>query len=109
VTGIIRRGRRPRRGQCGVFFSQPGELGFQVGDALAKTVQFGGYALVRPADLAEESLRHDGSSSLVTAGVTDSMPSRAGANQVHCLWRWDGEVHVVFTAAAPHFHADGRQ
>ena len=44
-----------------------------------------------------------------TWGKTDSMSSRAVANQVYCLWRRDGEVHVVFTAAAPGFHGRGRQ
>jgi hypothetical protein len=32
------------------------------------------------------------------------MSSRAVANQVHCLWRWDGEVHVAYIAAARRFH-----
>jgi len=90
----------------GMFLFQPGQLSFKVAYPLATTVQFGGHALVRPADMAEESLRHDGSSSYL--GVTDSMPSRTVANQVHCLWRWDGEVHVVFIAAAPGLHAGGR-
>jgi hypothetical protein len=53
VTGII--------GRVGLFFLQPGQLGFQVAYPLVKTVQFGGQELVRPADVAEESLRHDGS------------------------------------------------
>ena len=95
-----------RAGLRGMFFLQPGQLGFKVTYPLAKTVQFGRYPLVRPADVAEESLRHDGSSSYL--GVTDSMASRAVANQVHCLWRWDGEVHVVFITAARGIHAGGR-
>jgi len=99
VTGII--------GRVGSFVFQPGQLGFQVAYPLAKTVQLGGHPLVRPADMAEQCLRHDGSPSYL--GETDSMSSRAVANQVHCLWRWDGEVHVVFTAAAPGFHGRGRQ
>jgi hypothetical protein len=41
--------------------------------------------------------------------VTASMSSRAVANQVHCLWRWDGEVHVVYIAAARRLHGRGRQ
>jgi hypothetical protein len=53
VTGII--------GRVGVFFLQPGQLGFQVANPLVKTAQLGGQELVRPAGLAEESLRHDGS------------------------------------------------
>jgi hypothetical protein len=88
VTGII-----GRTGLRGVFFSQPGQLG--------------GQPLVRRADMAEESLRHDGSSSYL--GVTDSMSSHAVANQVQCLWRRDGDVHVVFTAVALGFHGRGRQ
>jgi len=102
VTGIIRPGTGSR-----AFFLQPGDPGFQVAHPLAKTMQLGGHPLVRPADVAEERLRHDGSSSY--SGETDSMPSRAVASQVHCLWRRDGEVHVVFTAAAPGFHGRGRQ
>jgi hypothetical protein len=102
VTGII-----GLAGLRGMFFLQPGQLGFQVAHPLAKTTQLGGHPLVRPADVAEERLRHDGSSSY--SGETDSMPSRAVASQVHCLWRRDGEVHVVFTAAAPGFHGRGRQ
>jgi hypothetical protein len=53
VTGII--------GRVGVLFFQPGQLGFQVAYPLVKTVQLGGQELVLPADVAEESLRHDGS------------------------------------------------
>jgi len=53
VTGII--------GRVGLFFLQPGQLGFQVAYPLVKTVQLGGQELVRPAGVAEESLRHDGS------------------------------------------------
>ena len=102
MTGII-----GLAGLRGVFFCQPGQLGFQVANPLAQTAQLGGHPLVRPADVAEESLRHDGSSSYL--GVTNSMSSRAVANQVHCLWRRDGDVHVVFTAAAPGFHGRGRQ
>ena len=102
MTGIV-----GRAGLRGMFFLQPGQLVFQVAYPPAKTVQLGGHPLVRPADMAEESLRHDGSSSYL--GETDSMSSHAVANQVHCLWRWDGEVHVVFTAAAPGFHGRGRQ
>jgi len=102
VTGII-----GLAGLRGMFFLQPGQLGFQVAHPLAKTMQLGGHPMVRPADVAEERLRHDGSSSY--SGETDSMPSRAVASQVHCLWRRDGEVHVVFTAAAPGFHRRGRQ
>ena len=90
----------------GLLFLQPGELGFQVAYPTAEMVQLGRHALVRPGDVAEESLRHDGSSSYL--GVTDSMAPRAVANQVHCLWRRDGEVHVVFITAAPGFHAGGR-
>jgi hypothetical protein len=83
VTGIVR-----RCGLRGVFFFQSGQLGFQVGYTLAKTAQFGGQTLVRRADVAQESLRHDGSPPpCSTAGVTHSMPSRAVENQVHCLWR----------------------
>ena len=103
MTGII----RPGNGSRGAFFLQPGDPGFQVAYPLAKTMQLGSHMLVRPADVAEESLRHDWGSSYL--GETDSMPSHAVANQVHCLWRWDGEVHVVFTAAAPGFHGRGRQ
>jgi hypothetical protein len=101
VTGII-----GRTGLRGVFFSQPGQLGFQVAHPPAKPVQLGGQPLVRPADMAEESLRHDG---VPPTWVTDSMPSHAVAYQVHCLWRRDGEVHVVFIAAAPGFHGRGQE
>ncbi|HET9969081.1 MAG TPA: hypothetical protein VFQ68_12680, partial [Streptosporangiaceae bacterium] len=45
------------------FFLEPGELSFQVADPLAQTAHFGGYALVRPADVTEKSLCHDGCSS----------------------------------------------
>jgi hypothetical protein len=58
VTGIM-----GRAGLRGMFFFQPGQLGFQVADPLAKTVQLGGHPVVRPADVAEESLRHDGTTS----------------------------------------------
>jgi len=93
-----------------LFFFQPGQLGFQVAYPLVKTMQLGGHALVRPADVAEESLRHDGSlPPCRIAGVTASMSSRAVANQVHCLWRWDGDVHAVFIGAARDLHARGRQ
>ena len=92
MTGIIRSGPCSR-----TFFLQPGHPGFQVAHPLAETMQLGGHLLVRPADVAVESLRHDGSSSW--SGETDSMPSHAVASQMHCLWRRDGEVHVVFTAA----------
>ncbi len=102
MTGII-----GRTGLRGVFFSQPGQLGFQVAQPPAKTVQLGGQPLVRPADMAEKSLRQDGSASYL--GVTDPMSSHAVANQVHCLWRRDGEVHVVFTAVALGSHGRGRQ
>jgi hypothetical protein len=47
-----------------VFLLQPGELSFQVADPLAQAAQFGRDALVRPADVAEKSLSHDGRSSL---------------------------------------------
>ena len=98
MTGII--------GRVGVLFFQPGQLGFQVAYPLVKTVQLGGQELVLPADVAEESLRHDGSlPPCLTAGVTASMSSRAVANQVHCLWRWDGDVHAVFILAARRLHA----
>ena len=60
MTGIIRPGTGPR-----AFFLQPGDPGFQVEYPLAKTMQFGGYPLVRPAHVAEESLRHNRSSSLL--------------------------------------------
>ena len=90
----------------GLLFLQPGELGFQVAYSPAKTAQLGRHALVWPGDVAEERLRHDVSSSYL--GVTDSMASRAVANRVHCLWRRDGEVHIVFIAAAPGFHGGGR-
>ena len=53
MTGII--------GRVGMVFLQPGQLGFQVAYPLAKTLQLGGHQLVRPADVPEESLRHDGS------------------------------------------------
>jgi hypothetical protein len=53
VTGII--------GRVGVLLFQPGQLGFQVAYPLVKTMQLGGQELVRPAGVAEESLRHDGS------------------------------------------------
>ncbi len=53
MTGII--------GRVGVLFLQPGLLGFQVAYPLAKTAQLGGQELVRPAGVAEESLRHAGS------------------------------------------------
>ena len=93
-----------------MLFLQPGQLGLQIADTLAETVQLGGHALVRPADVAEESLRHDGSlPPCLTAGVMASMASRAVANQVHCLWWWDGEVHVAYIAAARHFHGRGPQ
>ena len=102
MTGFI--------GRVSVCLFQPGQLGFQVGHPLAKTVQLGGQALVRPADVAEESLRHDGRfPPCFTAGVTAAMPSRPVANQVHCLWRRDGDVHAVFILAARRFHARGRQ
>src|SRR5689334_16792274 len=52
----------PGRGGA-AFFLQPGELSFQVADPLAQTAQLGGYTLVRPADVAEKSLCHDGRSS----------------------------------------------
>ena len=56
--------RAPGRGRGGAaFFLEPGELSFQVADPLAQTAHFGGYALVRPADVAEKSLCHDGRSS----------------------------------------------
>jgi hypothetical protein len=55
VTGII----RPGTGSRGAFFLQPGDPGFQVAYPLAKTMQLGSHALVRPADMAEDSLRHD--------------------------------------------------
>ena len=58
MTGII-----GLAGLRGMFFFQPGQLGFQVAYPLAKTMQFGGHPLVRSADVAEKSLRHDGSSS----------------------------------------------
>jgi hypothetical protein len=58
VTGIM-----GRPGLRGMFFFQPGQLGFQVAYPPAKTLQLGGHPLVRPADMAEESLRHDGISS----------------------------------------------
>ena len=44
-----------------MFVLQPGQLGFQVAYPLVKTVQLGGQELARPAYVAEESLRHDGS------------------------------------------------
>ena len=47
----------------GMLFFQPGQLGFQVTYPLAQTMQLGGHPLVRPADVAKERLRHDGSSS----------------------------------------------
>jgi hypothetical protein len=97
VTGII--------GRVGVLFLQPGQLGFQVAYPLVKTVQLGGQELVRPAGVAEESLRHDRKPPCFTAGVTASMPPGAVANQVHCLWRWDGDVHAVFIVAARRLHA----
>jgi hypothetical protein len=102
VTGIV--------GRAVMVLFQPGQLGFQVAYPLAETVQLGGHAMVRPADVAEESLRHDGSlPPCLTAGVTASMSSCAVANQVHCLWRWDGEVHVAYIAAARRFHGWGPQ
>ena len=52
-----------RAGLRGMFFFQPGQLGFQVADPPAKAVQLGGHPVVRPADMAEKSLRHDGISS----------------------------------------------
>jgi hypothetical protein len=105
VTGIM-----GRTGLRGMFFFQPGQLGFQVAYPLAKTAQLGGHVLVRPADVAAESLRHDGSlPPCFTAGVTASMPSRVVANQVHCLWWRDGDVHAVFIVAARRFHVQGRQ
>jgi hypothetical protein len=55
VTGIIRPGTGSR-----AFFLQTGDPGFQVAYPLAKTMQFSGHPLVRPADVAEESLRHNG-------------------------------------------------
>jgi hypothetical protein len=58
VTGIM-----GRAGLPGMFFFQPGQLSFQVAYPPAKTLQLGGHPLVRPADMAEESLRHDGISS----------------------------------------------
>jgi hypothetical protein len=93
-----------------LFFFQPGQLGFQVAYPLVKTMQLGGHALVRPADVAEESLRHDGSlPPCLTAGVTASMASRVVANQVQCLWWRDGDVHAVFIVAARRFHGRGPQ
>ncbi|HEY1005437.1 MAG TPA: hypothetical protein VGD83_37985 [Streptosporangiaceae bacterium] len=96
MTGII--------GRVGLVFLQPGQLGFQVAYPLVKTVQLGGQELVRPAGVAEESLRH-AEASLLHRGVTASMPPRAVANEVHCLWRWDGDVHAVFIVAARRMHA----
>ena len=61
MTGII--------GRVGSFGFQPGQLGFQVGYPAAKTVQLGGQPLVRPADMAEECLRHYGSSSLLSKQI----------------------------------------
>jgi hypothetical protein len=58
VTGIM-----GRAGLRGMFFFEPGQLGFQVANPPAKTVQVGGHPVVRPADVAEESLRHDGTTS----------------------------------------------
>jgi hypothetical protein len=58
VTGIM-----GRTGVGGMFFFEPGQLGFQVAYPPAKTAQLGGQPLVRPGDVAEESLRHDGISS----------------------------------------------
>jgi hypothetical protein len=97
VTGIV--------GEVGLFFLQPGQLGFQVAYPLVKTAQLGGQELVRPADVAEESLRHDGSLPAFTAGVTASMPPGAVANQVHGLWWRDGDVHAVFIVAARRLQA----
>ena len=97
MTGII--------GRVGVLFFQPGQLGFQVAYPLVKTAQLGGQELVRPASVTEESLRHDGSLPAFTAGVTASTPPRAVANRMHCLWRWDGDVHAVFIVAARRLHA----
>jgi len=51
VTGII--------GRVGLLFFQPGQLSFQLAHPLVKTMQLGGQELVRPAGMAEESLRHD--------------------------------------------------
>jgi hypothetical protein len=105
VTGII--------GRVGLFFLQPGQRGFQVAYPLVKTAQLGSQELVRPAGaaagVAEESLRHDRSLPCFTAGVTASMPPRAVANQVHCLWRWDGDVHAAFIVAARRLHPRRRQ
>ena len=64
MTGIIRPGIGSR-----AFFLQPRDPGFQVAYPLAKTVQFGRYPLVRPADMAEECLRHYGSSSLLSKQI----------------------------------------
>jgi hypothetical protein len=58
VTGIV-----GRAGLRGMFFFQPGQLGFQVAYPPAKTLQLGGHPLLWPADMAEKSLRHDGISS----------------------------------------------
>ena len=52
-----------RTGLRGMFFFQPGQLSFQVTYPPAKTAQLGGQPLVRPGDVAEKSLRHDGISS----------------------------------------------
>jgi hypothetical protein len=54
VTGIV-----GRAGLRGMFFLQPGQLSFQVAYPPAKTLLLGSHLLVRPADVAKDSLRHD--------------------------------------------------
>ena len=100
MTGII--------GRVGMVFLQPGQLGFQVAYPLAKTVQLGGHVLDRPADVAEESLRHDGSlPPCSTAGVM--APCHPGRLETRCIACGGGmemstpsssSLRGVFTAAA---------
>ena len=96
-----------------LFFFQPGQLGFQVAYPLEEMVQLGGHALVRPADVAEESLRHDGSlPPCLTAGVT--LPCHRARLQTRCI-ACGGEMEkstsptsllrVVFTAVG---HSEAR-
>jgi len=75
VTGII--------GRVGVLFFQPGQLSFQLAYPLAKTVQLGGQELVRPAGVAEESLRHDGS--LPASPRVLRLPCQQARLQTRCI------------------------
>jgi hypothetical protein len=75
VTGII--------GRVGLLFFQPGQLSFQLAYPLVKTVQLGGQELVRPAGMAEESLRHDGS--LPASPRVLRLPCQQARLQTRCI------------------------